>query len=334
MKPGVFGTALGQAYRLSEFPCRLSKTNAGHVLAATELKCGYDNFGLTAALEPSNAYLIILQFRPLQRHEMWFGGKLAFSGEVKAQTACAVDLRKSPSFFYQDPFDSMQFYLPIEALREVSEDHGLTVVESLNWPEEAFISDHVTLSIAECLLRQFSTGYPNDQLLVDHALLALRAHIAIRYGGAQVKCAHRRVGLASWQQRRAQELLRSRIAEGINLRELAKECCLSESKLIRGFTANTGLSPHRWLAKKRLELTMELMRTTPMTLAQVALSAGFVTKRISLISFRGPLVLVQAIGERNSPAESRYVCSEDQRQAWPHIPRWHCLAPTSTCFSR
>ena len=275
MKPGVFGTALGRAYRLTDSPFRLSKTSAGHVLAATELKNAQPNFGFSAPLDPSNAYLVILQFRPLQRHEVWLRGKVTFSGEVRAQAACAVDLRNSPSFYYQDPFHSMQFYLPIEALREVCVDHGLTAVDSLNWPEEGFISDHVTLSIGECLLRQFSKGYDNDQLLVDHALFALRAHIAIHYGGAHIKCTHRRVGLASWQQRRAQELLRARIVEGISLRDLAKECCLSESKLIRGFTANTGLSPHRWLAKKRLELTMELMRTTPMTLAQVALSAGF-----------------------------------------------------------
>lgn len=275
MPSAVYGPTLGRAYRQPAPAYRSSTTPGGHALAATWLRHDEQGFGFSEPLPHSDAYMAVLEFAPLTDHAMWAHGQAVHAGPVPAGTTCLVDLSTQPVAYYADPFDTMHFHLPVDALVEFSDELCRAPIRHLVPPAGGFTDDHVVRAIGECLRRQFTDGYPDDQLLVDHALLALRAHIAVRYGGGQLIPQRQRAGLAPWQQRRALELLHANLTEGIALKELARECCLSESGLLRAFTSSMGTSPHRWLSNRRVEAAMELMRTTAQSLADVAVATGF-----------------------------------------------------------
>ena len=84
-----------------------------------------------------------------------------------------------------------------------------------------------------------------------------------------------RGGLAPWQQRRAKELMSANLNEELPLSRLASECGLSVRLFARAFRASTGMPPHRWLLRRRVERAKELLGTRVLSLADVAMFCGF-----------------------------------------------------------
>ncbi len=73
----------------------------------------------------------------------------------------------------------------------------------------------------------------------------------------------------------AQDLLRSRYAETLNIAELANELRISARSLNRRFKNATGISPSLYLQQQRLNGARELLRTTNLSIAEVANAVGY-----------------------------------------------------------
>jgi AraC family transcriptional regulator len=71
------------------------------------------------------------------------------------------------------------------------------------------------------------------------------------------------------------ELLEARLAEPIPLADMAAVAGLSVSQFSRRFKATTGLSPHRFLLRLRVEQAGRMLRTGTLPIADVALTCGF-----------------------------------------------------------
>src|SRR5258706_6644577 len=82
-------------------------------------------------------------------------------------------------------------------------------------------------------------------------------------------------GLAAWQRRRAEEILRQNLDGRIRLSDIARECGLSVSHFARSFKTSFGASTHQWLMQHRIDHAKQLMSQTSMSLIDVAIQAGF-----------------------------------------------------------
>ncbi|MEP6634024.1 MAG: MEDS domain-containing protein [Luteimonas sp.] len=82
-------------------------------------------------------------------------------------------------------------------------------------------------------------------------------------------------GLAPWQMRRIKVLLAANIEASMSVSRLAKECELSPRHFTRAFHHSTGLPPHRWILKRRMEMAKQLLRDPARSLLDVALACGF-----------------------------------------------------------
>ena len=74
---------------------------------------------------------------------------------------------------------------------------------------------------------------------------------------------------------RAQEWLRSQAGQVISLTQLAGKFKLSNRTFNRRFRQATGVSPGEYLQSQRLALARELLRTTDLSVEEVALRSGF-----------------------------------------------------------
>src|SRR5262249_50083906 len=81
--------------------------------------------------------------------------------------------------------------------------------------------------------------------------------------------------LAPWQVYRAKEFMQAHLQEDIRLIQVARACNLSSGHFARAFRRSTGVSPRRWLSDCRLEKVKKLMRTTPLSLTDIAHESGF-----------------------------------------------------------
>ncbi|WP_299426133.1 AraC family transcriptional regulator [uncultured Shimia sp.] len=75
--------------------------------------------------------------------------------------------------------------------------------------------------------------------------------------------------------RRVTQRVRAELHRPWDIAELADISGLSQSQLFRRFKAETGNSPIGWLRKERIVLACYLLRTTALSIAQVALQCGY-----------------------------------------------------------
>jgi AraC-like DNA-binding protein len=82
-------------------------------------------------------------------------------------------------------------------------------------------------------------------------------------------------GLAPWQLRRAQEMLRANLSENLSLSSVAQACKLSVSHFARAFKGSTGIPPHQWVMATRIEMARSLLTNPATPLVEIAGICGF-----------------------------------------------------------
>jgi AraC family transcriptional regulator len=95
------------------------------------------------------------------------------------------------------------------------------------------------------------------------------------HGATDVCKSFVRGGLAPWQERRAKDILSNNLDGEIGIAQVAKACGLSSSQFSRSFRRSTGVSPHQWLLRRRIEVAKRLLRDADISLSEVGQACGF-----------------------------------------------------------
>jgi transcriptional regulator GlxA family with amidase domain len=110
---------------------------------------------------------------------------------------------------------------------------------------------------------------------MDSVMVAVGHHVACQYGGMRVRPVAADAGLAQWQELRAKELLSANLNGDIALATIAAECGMSVRRFTTAFCRSVGLSPHRWLTRRRIETAQMLLRDPNLAIQAIATSCGF-----------------------------------------------------------
>ena len=133
----------------------------------------------------------------------------------------------------------------------------------------SFSDDFIRASLNQ-LLAMLRLPQRADKLLADTAIAAIFATLARR--GADISRKAKK-GLADWQLRRAMEKLSS-MGE-CSLAELAASANLSPFYFARAFKHTTGLPPHHYQQRLRIERAKDLLATTGLSVTDIALRVGY-----------------------------------------------------------
>lgn len=87
-----------------------------------------------------------------------------------------------------------------------------------------------------------------------------------------------RGGLATWRLRRVIAFVDANLAEPVNLFDMAAAAGYSPMYFAARFRASTGMRPHAFLVRRRIELACRLLRETNDRLVEIALASGFQTQ--------------------------------------------------------
>ncbi len=139
----------------------------------------------------------------------------------------------------------------------------------------ALVDDPVVRHLRACF--QTARARPSEMCSRCLDLLETAVHAYLRQTHSVIPLSPpvTRGGLAPWQLRRAQEMMRSHLAEAVPLAELARACKLSPGHFARAFRQATGQPPHRWLMEQRIEKAKQLLVDSTLSLAQIAWTCGF-----------------------------------------------------------
>lgn len=107
--------------------------------------------------------------------------------------------------------------------------------------------------------------HPSARTYADHLVTMLAVHLVHRYGAGRCRAAADGPAAGGRSTRSSVsaviDLMKHRLAEPIPLSELAGAVALSTSQLTRQFKAATGMTPHRYLVRLRVEQAARELRT-------------------------------------------------------------------------
>jgi isoquinoline 1-oxidoreductase subunit alpha len=84
--------------------------------------------------------------------------------------------------------------------------------------------------------------------------------------------------LQTWRLKRVVEYVENHLSERIGLSDLAAVAGLSRMHFARQFRTATGLRPHEFFLRRRIQRAEELLRNTRMPIVEIALTVGFQTQ--------------------------------------------------------
>ncbi|WP_076864322.1 AraC family transcriptional regulator [Bradyrhizobium mercantei] len=172
------------------------------------------------------------------------------------------------------PFRSIHFYVPTTELSSIREQYGARRVGQLDCLFGTGFRDEAVHHTGALHLQGLPQQSEPNQLFVDHMILALAAYIAQAYGDLR-NSEPLSGGLAPWQVKRACDRLQADLAGKLTLEDIATEVGISSSHFSRAFRASVGLPPHQWLLRQRVSAAKQLMTVRSLTLAEIAIAAGF-----------------------------------------------------------
>src|SRR3546814_15161165 len=64
-----------------------------------------------------------------------------------------------------------------------------------------------------------------------------------------------------------------------DVKDIARSCRISRGYFVSAFKVSAGITPHQWLIRSRLQRAQELLLSTDLSLADIALDCGFYDQR-------------------------------------------------------
>jgi len=142
--------------------------------------------------------------------------------------------------------------------------------KKLQDPQLLFFDQRV-LTLAELIATELTNSAPLNDLYGDSLALALLIDVL----KLEKTSPRRRSTLAGWQLRRATDFISENCTRNIRLQELAELTRMSQSHFSHSFKASTGLAPHEWQMRTRLEKAKELLSLDTLPLTEIAAETGF-----------------------------------------------------------
>jgi AraC family transcriptional regulator len=265
---------IGDRFQLGRPPTLLTRTASVAPIGFTRLKS--DRVGSIRAkdVQPENAFAFHVLLRPALV-DMWIDGKHAMAASLQPGATFLGNLNQNPVPELHTPFDNLRFYISQATLDELALDRGMRRTEGLV-ASSLGAHDRVMYGLALALADHVEHASERSALFVDHIALAFHAHVTEAYGNAVAPGQLTLGTLAPWQLRRALDFIRAHLDRDPTIAQLASECGLSSGYFSRAFRRSTGVTPHQWLMRRRIERARELLLAGDRALADIAVVCGFV----------------------------------------------------------
>jgi AraC family transcriptional regulator len=137
------------------------------------------------------------------------------------------------------------------------------------------IHDPLIHGISQALQLEAAAGQAASRLYGESLAAALAVHLAKEYSPGARTLVEPSGGLTRQQLRTAMDYLHAHLGENIHLEDLSGAVGISPFHFSRRFRRSTGVPPHRYLIRLRVQRARELLLRSSPSLAEVAVQVGF-----------------------------------------------------------
>jgi AraC family transcriptional regulator len=178
---------------------------------------------------------------------------------------------------FRGSYDVLHLYVPNNLIAECARDmtdHPAAVLCSKSVPSKDITVD----SLGRALLDADRVGGSLGQLYADCISIAIIARLLASGNRLAATERPKVCELARWRLKRAIDYVESQLDKSVSLADVASSAGLTRMHFAAQFRAATGLRPHEYLLRRRIERAQEMLLGTRMSLVDIALSVGFQTQ--------------------------------------------------------
>jgi AraC family transcriptional regulator len=182
----------------------------------------------------------------------------------------------------ESPF-SLLFLEPDYLTQVAHELIGTNHVELI--PHHA-MSDPFIDQIARSLTAELESNLLGSRLFADSLTIALSIHLLRNYSDLQQPLRKASGGLPQRKLQQAIDYINDHLTEALTVNEIADQLQMSPYYFSRLFKQSIGMSPYQYVMRQRLERATFLLRTTSLSVAEIAMQVGFASQNQFAIQFR------------------------------------------------
>lgn len=212
--------------------------------------------------------------------DYWRDGRLTYSGPSTAGDISIVTAGSQPRAVMRGSFVCLHFYVPDDFLKGalVQEGHAISS-SNLEIIDPKRVYDPIVERIGREVIGEMRADLPLSRLRLDALGLDLAVQMIRKYstGGISKKlpAGPIRGGLSPWQLRRCIDMLSDDLAQDHSLSTLAAGVGLSPFHFARSFKLSSGVPPHVFLTRLRMEKAKMLLTDTDMAVTDIAFEIGY-----------------------------------------------------------
>lgn len=160
------------------------------------------------------------------------------------------------------------------------------------------VADAAFEPLAVLLIRELQGLEPRSRLFIESLEAAFAAALFRSLGSRPARF---QGGLTNRALGRVVGYLEAELPNEVRLGDLARVAGLSRTHFATAFRRSTGLPPHRWLMKRRIERAQEMLLGTDRPITEIAHSCGFASSAHFAAAFRNSLGVTPSRWRREAP---------------------------------
>jgi AraC family transcriptional regulator len=229
-----------------------------------------------SALTPDDCHVIGIPLRSTNLR-LTITGRTVLDGAVMPGTPLVAGPGTTAKCLFRGPCDELHLHAPNDLIAECARDISGCASDLLP-RQDTLTRDPAIERLGWSLLGADTGASQVDQLYVDCIGLAIIARLLGSLRRAATTEAAKATPLPRWRLKRVIEHIEARLDETITLTDLAAAAGLTRMHFAAQFRSATGLRPHEYLLRRRIERAQEMLLGTGMPLVEIALSVGFQTQ--------------------------------------------------------
>jgi AraC family transcriptional regulator len=182
----------------------------------------------------------------------------------------------------------LHLYVPTVAFARLRDDYNLPAVPGHSIRQTCGVRDELINQIGLSVLSEMICPTAAGRMLVETSSLLLAARLTHAHAETELIRLPTPTPprLDDVRLRRVLAYIEEHLAEDITVADLANVACLSIFHFTRAFAAATGVPPHRYVSRRRLETARAMIATGRASLSEIALECRFSSQSSFTRAFR------------------------------------------------
>lgn len=183
--------------------------------------------------------------------------------------------------------DVVLVYLSRETFHRAVEEGPDRDPRSVEIVPQFLIRDLTLERIAHQLLREISAPQPGSRMCAETLAQELAAHLIEAHSNLGHLAQGQPHTMAPKKLRRAEEFIRANLGSEMRLQDMADAAEMSLFHFAKSFKQATGLSPHQFVKRQRLQHARTLLHDASLSISEVAQAVGLTHSHFSALFAQG-----------------------------------------------